>query len=160
MDELAKALGDPAVEARAAAAWALSQMAAAAAPAVPALLRTLSDPNLRVRAMGPAAAKAIPELVKALDDASPAVRAVAADALGNLGGAAKPVVETLSRHLVDVNEPVVFVLRSVATALGNIGPAASSALPALEQALKMHRVSCAAQEAIYKIKGEPVPVWY
>ena len=37
---------------------------------------------------------------------------------------------------------------------------AVSALPALEQALKMHRVSYAAQEAIHKIKGEPVPVWY
>ena len=98
--------------------------------------------------------------MKALDDPSPSVRAVAADALGNLGPAAKPVVETLSRHLLGVNEPIVFVLRSVATALGNIGPVASSALPALEQALKMHRVSYAAQEAIYKIKGEPVPVWY
>jgi HEAT repeat protein len=109
--------------------------------------------------MGPAAAKAIPGLVKALDDASPAVRAVAADALGNLGPAAVPVVEALSSHLLGGHEPVVFVLRSVATALGNIGPAAASALPALEQALKMQRVSYAAQEAILKIKGEPVPVW-
>jgi hypothetical protein len=37
---------------------------------------------------------------------------------------------------------------------------AASALPALEQALKMHRVSYAAQEAILKIKGQPVPAWY
>jgi HEAT repeat protein len=80
--------------------------------------------------------------------------------LGNLGPAAKPVVETLSRHLAGAGEPVVFVLRSLATALGNIGPAAASALPALEQALKMQRVSYAAQEAILKIMGEPVPVWY
>jgi hypothetical protein len=168
VDDVAKALGDPAADVREAAAWALSQMGTAAAPAVPALERSLSDPNprlrslsaLALRAMGPAAAKAIPGLVKALDDSSPSVRAVAADALGNLGPAAKPVVEALSRHLFGADEPVVFVLRSLATALGNIGPAAASALPALEQALKMHRVSEAAQEAILKIKGEPVPVWY
>ena len=168
VNDVAKALGDPAADVRAAAAWALSQMGTAGAPAVPALEGSLSDSNLRVRslsavalrAMGPAAAKAIPGLVRALDDPSPSVRAVAADALGNFGPAAKPVVETLSRHLLGANEPVVFVLRSLATALGNIGPAAASALPALEQALKMHRVSYAAQEAILKIKGEPVPVWY
>ena len=168
VNEVAKALGDPVAEVRSAAAWALSQMGTAGAPAVPVLERSLSDSNLRVRSlsavalrgMGPAAAKAIPGLVKALDDASPSVRAVAADALGNLGPAAKPVVETLSRHLAAANEPVVFVLRSLATALGNIGPAAASALPALEQALKMHRVRYAAEEAIHKIKGEPVPVWY
>ncbi|MGD0772967.1 MAG: DUF2961 domain-containing protein [Candidatus Solibacter sp.] len=168
VSEVANALADPAADVRAAAAWALSQMGTAGAPAVPDLERTLSDSNLRVRslsavalrAMGPAAAKAIAGLVKALDDDSPAVRAVAADALGNLGPAAKPVVETLSRHLAGAGEPVVFVLRSLATALGNIGPAAASALPALEQALKMQRVSYAAQEAILKIMGEPVPVWY
>lgn len=168
VNDLAQALDSPAVEVRAAAAWALSQMGAAAAPAVAALERSLADSNLRVRslsavalrAMGPSAAKAIPGLVKALDDASPSVRAVAADALGNLGPAAKPVVDALSRHLVGVNEPVVFVMRSLATALGNIGPAAASALPALEQAAKIHRVSYAAEEAIHKVKGETVPVWY
>ena len=168
VNDVAQALGDPAADVREAAAWALSQMGTAGAPAVPALEQSLSDSNprlrslsaLALRAMGPAAAKAIPGLVKALDDSSPSVRAVAADALGNLGPAAKPVVEALSRHLFGADEPVVFVLRSLATALGNIGPAAASALPALEQALKMHRVSEAAQEAILKIKGEPVPVWY
>jgi HEAT repeat protein len=113
-----------------------------------------------LRAMGPAAAKAIPGLVKALDDPSPSVRAAAADALGNLGAAGKPVVESLSRHLIASNEPVVFVLRSLASALGNIGPPAVSALPALEQVLKNNRVRWAAQEAILKIKGEPVPLWY
>jgi hypothetical protein len=168
VNDVAKALDDPAVEVRIAAAWALSQMGTAGAPAIPTLERTLSDPNpllrsvsaVALRAMGPAAAKAIPGLVKALDDSSFPVRAVAAEALGNLGPAGKPVVETLGRHLNAANEPSVFVLRSLATALGNIGPAAASALPALEQALKIHRVSWAAEEAILKIKGEPVPLWY
>jgi len=80
--------------------------------------------------------------------------------LGNLGPTGKPAVETLTKHLLDPNEKMVHVLRSVATALGNIGPDAASALPALEQALKIHRVSWAAEEAILKIKGERVPVWY
>ena len=167
VNDVTKALADPAVEVRVAAAWALSQMGPAAAPAVPALERSLADSNLRVRslsavalrAMGPAAEKAIQGLVKALDDPSPSVRAVAADALGNLGPAGKPAVQTLGRHLVGVNEPVVFVMRSLASALGNIGPSAASALPALEQASKIHRVSWAAEEAIMKIKGQPVPVW-
>ena len=47
----------------------------------------------------------------------------------------------------------------MASALGNIGPAASSALPALEQTLKLHRVVYVAREAILKIKQQPVPVW-
>jgi len=168
VNDVTKALRSSADEVRVAAAWALSQMGTAAAPAVGSLERSLSDSNLRVRslsavalrAMGPAAAKAIPGLVKALDDPSPSVRAVAADALGNLGPAGKPAVETLSRHLIGVNEPVVFVMRSLASALGNIGPTAANALPALEQASKIQRVSWAAEEAILKIKGEPVPVWH
>jgi hypothetical protein len=51
-------------------------------------------------------------------------------------------------------------LRSVAAALGDIGPNAAAALPALQQALKMHRVTYTAQEAILKIKKEPVPTWF
>ncbi len=167
VNDVAKALGDPEPDVSVAAAWALSQIGSAGSPAVSALARSLSDSDLRVRSlsavalrgMGPGSIKAVPELVKALDDSSPSVRAVAADALGNLGAAAAPTVDTLSRHLVSNNEPVVFVMRSLATALGNIGPAAASALPSLAQAAKMHRVSWAAQEAILKIKGQPVPLW-
>lgn len=166
--DVAEAMGDTDAEVRSAAAWALSQMGAGGTLGVPALERSLADPDARVRslsavalrAMGPNAVKAIPGLVKALDDPSPFVRALAADALGNLGPGGKPVVAVLGRHLVGTNEQVVFVMRSVAAALGNIGPDAASALPALEQALKIHRVSYTAQEAIHKIKGEPVAVWY
>jgi Protein of unknown function (DUF2961)/HEAT repeats/HEAT repeat len=129
VNDVAKALNDPEPGVRSAAAWALSQMGTAATPAVPALDRALSNPSPRVRSlsavaprpMGPTAVKAIPGLVKALDDTSPYVRALAADALGNLGPAAKPVVKPLSQRLLASNEQVVFVLRSVAAALGNIG---------------------------------------
>jgi len=163
--DLSQALGDPEVEVRAAAAWALGQMPHAGTPAVPALEVCLADASIRVRsssaaalrALGPAAGKAMGGLVKALDDSSPPVRALAADALGNLGPAGKPVVEALARHLG--GEQVVYVMRSEATALGNIGPGAASALPALEQAMKIPRVSYTAEEAIHKIKGEPVAVW-
>jgi HEAT repeat protein len=82
-----------------------------------------------------------------------------AEALGKLGAAGKPAVAALSRRLEGSNESVVFVLRSVAAALGDIGPPAASALPALEQTVKRHRVSYTAEEAIHKIKGEPVDLW-
>ena len=62
VNDVAKALGDAAADVRSAAAWALSQMGTAGAPA---LERSLSDSNLRARSlsavalrvMGPAAAK-------------------------------------------------------------------------------------------------------
>lgn len=168
VNDVATALEDSDPDVRAAAAWALSQMAATAAPAVQALAGSLPDSNPRVRslaavalrAMGPSAAGAIPALVKALNDPSAYVRALAADALGNIGPAAKSAVPDLTSHLLVANEGVVFVLRSVAQALGKIGPDAASALPALEQALKMPRVTYTAQEAIHKIKREPVATWY
>jgi hypothetical protein len=52
------------------------------------------------------------------------------------------------------------VQRSVAEALGDIGPDAKDALPALEQTLKQLRVSYAAEAAILKIEGKPVPTWW
>ena len=168
VNDLVQALAGSGTEVRSTAAWALSQMGSAAAPAVPALARSLSDPETRVRglaaialrAMGRSAAPAIPALTKALDDSSPTVRAPAADALANLGPAAKPAMGALSRHLLSANEPVVYVMRSMATALGNIGPEAASALPSLEEALKIPRVRFTAEEAIHRIKGEPVRLWY
>jgi hypothetical protein len=44
------------------------------------------------------------------------------------------------------------VLRSVADALGAIGPAAASALPALEELRKLPRVRWAAEAALKKIR--------
>jgi HEAT repeat protein len=112
-----------------------------------------------LRGLGVHSAAAIPTLRKTLADSSPYVRALAADTLGRIGPAAKPAVQDLANHLTG-DEQVVFVLRSVAQALGDIGPDAASALPALQQALKMPRVTYTAQEAIHKIKGEPVSTWY
>ena len=164
---VAEALTDPDPDTRAAAAWALSQMAAAGAPAIPALEKAIADVNPRVRSlsavalrsMGPKAVDAVPALVQALSDPAAYVRAPAADAIGSIGPAAKAAVQPLIERLLTTGEQV-YVLRSVASALGNIGPDAAGALPALQQALKMHRVTYTAQEAILKIKKEPVPTWF
>jgi hypothetical protein len=50
-------------------------------------------------------------------------------------------------------------LRSTAAALGNIGPDAAGALPALQRELTTYRVKYTAQKAILKIKKELVPAW-
>jgi hypothetical protein len=164
---VAEALTDPDPDTRAAAAWALSQMAVAGAPAIPALEKAIADVNPRVRSlsavalrsMGPKAVNAVPALVQALSDPAAYVRAPAADAIGSIGPAARGAVQPLIERLLTPGEQV-YVLRSIASALGNIGPDAAGALPALQQALKMHRVTYTAQEAILKIKKEPVPTWF
>ena len=166
-DELAKALSDPDAGVRIAAVWALSQMESAGAGAVAGLKRSLADPDPRVRSLsavalrsiGPKAADAVPELIRALNDSAAYVRAPAADALGSIGPAAKAAVPGLSERLFTTTEQA-YVWRSAAAALGNIGPDAAGALPALQRALTMHRVTYTAQEAILKIKKEPVPAWF
>jgi HEAT repeat protein len=87
------------------------------------------------------------------------VRAPAADALGSIGPAAKAAVPALGERLLATVEQT-YVLRSAAAALGNIGPDAAGALPELQRALTIYRVKNTAQEAILKIKKEPVPAWF
>jgi len=164
---VAETLTDPDPDTRAAAAWALSQMGGAGAPAIPALEKAIVDVNPRVRSlsavalrsMGPKALDAVPALIQALSDPAAYVRAPAADAIGSIGPTARAAVQPLIERLLTTGEQV-YVLHSVASALGNIGPDAAAALPALQQALKMHRVTYTAQEAILKIKKEPVPAWF
>jgi hypothetical protein len=164
---VAAALTDPDANIRSAAAWSLSQIGAAGAPAIPALEKALGDESPRVRSlsavalrsMGPKAVDAVPALVRALSDPEAYVRAPAADAIGKVGPAAKAAVHPLSERLLTPGEQV-YVLRSVAAALGNIGPDAAGALPALQQALKIPRVTYTAEEAILRIKKEPVPTWF
>jgi len=166
IDEIAHAFGDPEPEVRIAAAWALSQLGPAGTHAVPSLRRALADRDARVRSLaavalrsvGPQAAGAVPDLIQALRDSAAFVRAPAADALGSIGPAAKAAVRPLAERLSTADE--VYVLRSVAAALGNVGPDAAEALPVLQKALSMPRVIYTAQEAILKIKKQPVPVWF
>lgn len=165
LPELIAGLQDADVTVRIAAAWAISQVAPSDnAATVKALEKSLADSDPRVRSMagvalrqiGPGAADAVPQLIVALNDPVAFVRAPAADALGAIGPAARHAVDPLAKRLA-VKDEQVFVLRSVSYALGNIGPDARAAVPALEEALKMVRVSYAAQSAILKIKGLPVP---
>jgi len=53
----------------------------------------------------------------------------------------------------------VYVLRSVASALGNIVPDAAALCQTCDRR-KIHRVTYKAQEANLKIKKEPVPTWF
>jgi len=164
---MAAALADPDAQVRAAAAWALSQMGARGPAAVPALARALFDSSPGVRslaavaleAMGSAAVPALPELVRALKDPVDYVRVPVAEALEAMGPAAREAVHPLVERLL-VKDEEVMVLRSVAAALGNIGPDARDALPVLEQTRKTLRVSYTIEAAILKIEGKPVPTWW
>jgi len=110
--------------------------------------------------MGPKAATAVPALIQALNDPVNYVRAPAADALGAIGPQAREAVHALADRLLLKDEDG-FVLTSVAYALGDIGPAAKDALPVLRQVLeKKRRVGAAAEEAVMKIEGKPVPVYH
>jgi HEAT repeat protein len=114
---------------------------------------------LALKAMGPTAAPAVPELIAALSDPVAYVRAPVADALGAIGPAAGAAVHPLAERLLAKDEQGL-VLSSIASALGDIGLQAKDALPALQQALSTRRVGAAAQEAILKIEGKPVPTWW
>lgn len=165
--EVAAALADSDADVRIAAAWALSQIGPAGAAGVPGLIKSVADPDplvrslsaVALRAMGPKAAAAVPALIHALSDAEPTVRSPAAEALGHIGRAAKAAVGALSDRL-RVQGEVIYVLRSDATALGDIGPDAAPALPALREVLKITRVAATAEEAILKINRQPVPTWF
>jgi len=165
--DVATALDAPEVQVRSAAAWALSQIGRKGAAAVPALGKALADSSPQVRAlaalalkaMGPAAAPGLPALVAALKDPVAYVRSPVAEALGAIGPAARPAVGAMAERLL-VKDEQGLVLSSIATALGDIGPEAKDALPALQQAVAMHRIGAAGQEAILRIEGKPVPTWW
>ncbi len=167
VSQVAEALRDPDAEVRSAAAWAFTQIGPPGAAAVPLLAKSLSDgdPQVRIlsglalKAMGPAAAPALPELVRSLVDPVDYVRASSANALGAIGSAAAPAIKPLVARLLDKNEDGL-VLSNVAATLGEMGPAAKEALPALEQAVKERRVGAAGEEAILRIQGKPVSTWW
>jgi HEAT repeat protein len=164
--KVTESLGDSNADVRVAAAWALSQIGRAGASAAAALGHALSDasPQVRVlaalslKAMGSSAAAAVPQLTNALKDPVDDVRVSAARALGAMGSSARAAVQPLSDLLFEAGHRDVRV--SAATALGDIGPDAKSALPALEQTVKARSAGPAAQEAILRIQGKPVPTWW
>ena len=97
-------------------------------------LRTAPSPELRVAAAqqlatGPAARVLGPLVDAAASDRSNDVRRAALESLGELGPAAAPAIARLLPLLGDASAPTVYW---VTYALGRIGAAAESALPALE----------------------------
>ena len=149
--------GDPL---RIAALQALGSFGGAAAPAVPLLIRTLCDPDLRIRwfaaeslaLIGQAAKPAVPALIEALRSQDVAVagelrgngtfmfgamedapiRLIAAEALGRIGPGAKAAIPDL---IAAMSGPDSRVRSEAARALGAIGPEAALAIPELVRLL-------------------------
>jgi predicted alpha-1,2-mannosidase len=149
---------DPAV--REAAAWAFTQAKTAAAQRVAELTAALADPDPVVRGLaavalrdaGPRASSALPKLIAELKDSDENVRLMTAQAIAAQGGAAVSAVPALI-EACGVRGEHVHVQRSLAVALGAIGPAAKPALPVLEELAKIPRVETYAVAAMESIRG-------
>jgi HEAT repeat protein len=123
------------------AAAALTGFGEVAAPAVPALIRNLSDPHpdnrwsaaFALASIGPAAAAAAPALIESLSDQDEKVRWYAAWALGEIGPASVQAVPALIARLDDFDDDV---RGYSARALGRVGPEAAAAMPALKMLLE------------------------
>ena len=157
---LDEALRDPGEEIREAAAWSIGQLDTGAAPLVPSLVRALSDADAVVRGLaavalrdaGPGAEAALDALVSALKDADAGVRMMSAQAIASQGPCAARALDALVAACRRPDEHV-HVQRSLADALGAIGPAAKPALPELRALARIPRVRWSAEAAIRKIGG-------
>jgi hypothetical protein len=156
--KLAAALSDSDPRVREAAAWSIGQGGPSAAPLVSALARALGDPDPVVRGLAAVAMRevgapsrdALDSLIIRLRDRDTGVRMASADAIATLGRQARPALDPLlAACKVDGEHP--HVQRSVAAALGAIGPEAASALPCLRKLEEIPRVRWAASAAIRKI---------
>jgi hypothetical protein len=107
---------------------------------------------LALRDLGPAALAALPALGTALGDPEVAVRMTVADAIARHGRGAVEVLDDLIAAAEAKGEHV-HVQRSVAIALGGIGPPARAAIPALRELEKIPRVGPTAATAIRQIEG-------
>ena len=152
------ALRDADWEVRAAAAWTLGRIPSLAQASVGDLASTLADEDhvvrglaaLALRNAGGAAAPAREALLARLTDPEPGVRMMATEAIGRLRD-----LSTLDALMTAGREAGqhAHVQRAIADALGAIGPAATPALPVLEELQKLPRVRWSAQAAIRKITG-------
>jgi len=80
---------------------------------------------------------------------------------GALGPPASPALPALQEALLTLTDPEipgddVQVAGNICYALGEIGPAAEQAIPALKK-FRHHRMTYIADEAIDKIEGHPTP---
>jgi HEAT repeat protein len=110
--------------------------------AVPHLIKSLSDSDARVRrdaayelkSLGPVANDAVSTLVKLLNsDSDRDVRYAVADALGATGPTAEGAVHVLAAAVQGDD----YVCSAAVRSLGQIGPAAKAAVPALRERLRV-----------------------
>jgi hypothetical protein len=131
---LIQALDDRDPQVWAASVRAVARIGPGAAAAIPKLLSDLGGRNRQRQyrsayALGCIGEAAIPGLLEALQSHHATVRAGAARSLSWMGAAAKPAVPQLMAALEDEAS----VLQLSAAALGEVGAAARSALPALRE---------------------------
>jgi hypothetical protein len=163
--QLEEGLRDPDDVVREAAAWSAGQLKRQAAPVAPALVSVLGDLSPIVRGLAAVALREMGEraavgdearaallasLVARLSDADTGVRMVSAQALAAQGTRASPAVAALVEACRRKDEHV-HVQRSLADALGAIGPAARASLPELRELARIPRVRWNAEAAIRKI---------
>jgi hypothetical protein len=162
VEVLAGGLKDAGPQVREAAAWAFTQLPLVTRVSIPKLKEALADSDPRVRGLAALAIAncagcgkaALPSLGARLQDPDENVRMAAADALASAGPDAAPSAPQLIQAASRAGEQV-FVLESVAKALGNIGPAAASATPVLEELTQQLRVQWSARGALLKIRHAP-----
>ena len=141
-----------------------AKVVAARGPSVvPQLREALASKSAKVRRyaakillrLGPAAAEAAVDLGVALRDPDNDVRTSAAHTLRRLGRDTIGALDALSGAVSDLALDT-DIRWCTAIALGEIGPAAESAIPALEEAAKAEdlELRTAATEALAKIRGE------
>jgi hypothetical protein len=156
--QLRQALRDADSYVRQAAAWRLTQLPAIADLAATALED--ADPVVRGLAAIAVANKprsvvlALDRLAAGLKDPDENVRMVAAEAIAAAKADAEPALQALI-SAAQVRSEHVHVLRSVAKAIGAIGPKASAAVPVLETLQKIPRVQWAAEDALRRIRTTP-----
>jgi len=161
MDSVLRALRSPRSDVRIAAAWTLTQMSADAAPAADSMGVALADSNAIVRGLLAIALRDVPKLSDAtgntliahLADPDENVRMVVANAIATHPDVARRGMAQLIAA-AQVPGQHRHVLRSIADALGAIGPDAKPALPVLEQMAKQPLVRWQAEAAIRAISGK------
>lgn len=163
---LCAALADGDDRLRSAAAETLGTLRCRADVTVPALARSLKDPAWLVRCdtaralsrFGSEAEKAILPLSGALKDKDGLVRVAAALALWKIEGKTNRVVPVLIQTL-KAEDAASYAPAAAAEALGEIGPPARAAVPALSAALKHNSrgLRIAAAGALWKITRKAQP---
>ncbi len=144
---------------RQAAAWRATQDAVLASRGNQLLAESLTDPSAKVRglavaALRPLGASNVPlvaSIATLLKDPEMGVRMMAAEALASMGKRAAPALPALLAAC-EILDQHVHVQRSLANALGAIGPEARAGLPVLRRFQKIPRVQWNADAAIKRVE--------